>query len=611
MPDQRNLILAIALSVLIFLGFELYLSLTAVQQTEQKRQTVTETAPRAPGAEGALAPTDETAAAAREGQAETREDALALRTRIPIVTPRLGGSIALRGGRIDDLTLLEYRESTAPGSPQVVLLSPAESPAAEGEQRTSFLLPQDAVSSPGPYFADFGWLADEGAGVVVPGPETEWQADRRELTPETPVTLSWDNAEGLVFRQKIAIDENYLFTVTRRVENHGDTGATLRPFGRVKRTGTPSISGFYILHEGAVGVFDGTLDEVDYDDMRDDSGRDGVICRRSTEGGCQPSTGGWIGITDKYWLTALAPDQEEPFTGRFAHTVSEGFNRYQADFVREPQLVPAGGSIEVTDRMFAGPKEVDLLDAYERDYGIARFDLAAAFRWLFFLAKPLFSLLVFINDAVGNFGIAILLVTVMIKLVFFPLANKSYRSMAAMKKLQPEVVKLKERYPNDKMKMQQEMMALYKAEGANPMMGCLPMLIQIPVFFALYEVLFVTIEMRHAPFFGWINDLSARDPSNIFNPFGIIPFEYPDFLHIGLWPLLMGFSMWLQFRLNPQPQDSIQAKIFMIMPIFFTFILAPFPAGLVIYWTWNNLLSIAQQWLIMRRHGIANPAAKT
>ena len=602
MPDQRNLILAIALSVFIFLGFELYMSLTAVPPPEKERQTVT--APPAPAVEMP-------GTAAFVGQAETREAALALRPRVRIVTRRLSGSIALKGARIDDLTLLDYRETTEEGSPDIILLSPAESPAAEGKQRTSFLLPQDAAISTGPYFADFGWVAEAGE-VVVPGPETVWQADRRELTPAAPLTLTWDNTQGLIFRQKIAIDESYMFTVTRVVENHGTSGVSLLPNGRVKRTGTPSISGFYILHEGALGVFDGTLDEVDYDDMQDDSDADGVTCRRSTEGGCRQSIGGWIGITDKYWLTALVPDQDEPFTGRFVHTVSEDLNRYQADFMREARTVPAGGSIVVVDRLFAGPKVVELLDTYERDDGIVRFDLAAAFRWLFFLAKPLFSLLLFINNLVGNFGIAILVVTVMIKLVFFPLANKSYRSMAAMKKLQPEVVKLKERYPNDKQKMQQEMMALYKAEGANPMMGCLPMLIQIPVFFALYEVLFVTIEMRQAPFFGWITDLSARDPSNIFNPFGIITFfEFPDFLHIGLWPVLMGFTMWLQFRLNPQPTESIQAKIFMIMPVFFTFILAPFPAGLVIYWTWNNLLSIAQQWVIMRRHGITNPAATT
>ena len=602
MPDQRNLILAIALSVLIFLGFELYLSLTApVPQPESERQTATAVAPRAPGSEGAPATAEGTPAGAAEittsAPLETREAALALSPRIPIRTPTLSGSIALRGARVDDLTLLDYRETTEADSPQIVLFSPAESPASEGEQRTSFLLPQDAVNSAGPYFADFGWLAEAGETVEVPGPDTLWQADRAELTPDTPVTLTWDNGQGLIFRQKMAIDEDYMFIVTRRVENGGVGAVTVFPHGRVKRTGTPSISGFYILHEGALGVFSGTLDEVDYDDMRDD----GVISREST--------GGWIGITDKYWLTALVPDQNEPFTGRYVHTVSDGFNRYQTDFVRAAQIVPGSGAIEVTDRLFVGPKVLDLLDAYERDGGIVRFDLAGAFRWLFFLAKPLFSLLVYINNAIGNFGIAILLVTVLIKIVFFPLANKSYRSMAAMKKLQPEVAKLKERFGDDKMKMNQEMMALYKTEGANPMMGCLPMLIQIPVFFALYEVLFVTIEMRHAPFFGWIHDLSARDPSNVFNPFGIIPLEYPDFLHIGLWPLLMGFSMWLQFRLNPQPTEPMMAKIFMIMPIFFTFILAPFPAGLVIYWTWNNLLSIAQQWIIMRRHGIANPAA--
>ena len=603
MPDQRNLILAIALSVLIFLGFELYLSLSAppVQQPERERQTATALAPRAPGEAAPTTPEGAPAAAAEAtpgAPVETREAALALSPRIPIVTPTLAGSIALRGARVDDLTLLHYRETTAEDSPQIVLFSPAESPAAEGEQRTSFLLPQDAVNSTGPYFADFGWLAEEGNAVAVPGPDTVWQADRSELTPESPLTLSWDNGQGLIFHQEIAIDESYMFTVTRRIDNRGADPVTLFPHGRVKRTGTPAISGFYILHEGALGVFGGTLDEVDYDDMRDD----GIIS--------QQSTGGWIGITDKYWLTALVPDQEEPFTGRYVHTVSEGFNRYQTDFLRAAKTAPAGGSIEVRDRLFAGPKVVELLETYERDHGVTRFELAGAFRWLFFIAKPLFSLLLWINEAVGNFGIAILLVTVLIKLVFFPLANKSYRSMAAMRKLAPEVAKLKERYGDDKMRMNQEMMALYKTEGANPMMGCLPMLIQIPVFFALYEVLFVTIEMRHAPFFGWINDLSARDPSNVLNPFEIIPFEYPDLLHIGLWPLLMGFSMWLQFRLNPQPTEPMMAKVFMIMPIFFTFILAPFPAGLVIYWTWNNLLSIAQQWVIMRRHGIANPVAK-
>ena len=607
MPDQRNLILAIALSVLIFLGFQLYMDLIVapVQQTE--RQTSREIAS---AVEAPAAPSGEVPAEAEE-LAETRAGAIAMRPRIDIASPRLRGTLALQGARFDDLTLTDYRQAIEPDSANITLLSPVGTPIMSSGQTGSMFIPEGELTSQGPYFADFGWQDSDGAGIAVPGSDTVWRADARQLTSERPVTLTWDNGADLRFVRSVAVDDDYMLTMTRRVENRGTAPVSLSAYGRIKRTGTPPVSQFWILHEGAVGVFDGTLSEDGYDDIVEAG--EGATCEQGQARGIEKSsTGGWVGITDKYWLVALAPEQNKAFKSRFSHCVGGGEDKYQVDFQYDALTIPAGGDVEVTDRLYVGAKEVKLLEAYKDELGIAGFDRAAAFPWwIFFIAKPLFEALIFFNNLIGNFGVAILMVTVIIKLVFFPLANKSYRSMAAMKKLQPEIVKLKERYGGEKLKIQQETMALYKAEGANPMMGCLPMLIQIPVFFALYVVLFVSIEMRHAPFFGWVADLSARDPSNIFNPFGVVTlFEYPDFLHIGLWPLLMGFSMWLQFRLNPQPTESIQRTIFTIMPIFFTFILAPFPAGLVVYWTWNNLLSIAQQWIIMRRHGIANPAAK-
>ena len=417
---------------------------------------------------------------------------------------------------------------------------------------------------------------------------------------ERPVTLTWDNGDGVKFIRRIALDENYMFTVTQRVENRRTNPITLHPYGLVSRTDTPSVSVFWILYEGAIGVFNGTLSEIDYDDMRDDGRIE------------KASTGGWIGITDKYWLTALVPDREAPFTGSFNHRMTDdGRDRYQVDYIRSAEVVPAGGAVEVVNRLFVGAKEVEILDAYmdENGLSIASFDKAVDFGWFYFITKPLFYVLRYFSNLLGNFALSILLLTVIVKLIFFPLANKSYRAMSSMKKLQPEITRLRDRYKNDRQRMNREMMDLYKRAKTNPAAGCLPIVIQIPVFFALYKVLFVTIEMRHAPAFGWIQDLSARDPTSIFNLFGLIPWDPPSFLLIGIWPLIMGLSMYLQQRLNPQPADPVQAKIFMMLPVIFTVVLAPFPAGLVIYWTWNNMLSIAQQWVIMKREGIANPAA--
>jgi YidC/Oxa1 family membrane protein insertase len=506
---------------------------------------------------------------------EQRAKALAMTPRVQISTPRLHGSISLVGGRLDDLTLAKYHETLNPKSPEIVLFSPAGAPDA--------------------YFTEVGWVATDGK-ADVPGPDTLWTADRETLTPESPVTLSWDNGAGLTFKRIFAVDDDYMFTMTQRVENNGKAPVALSSYGLISRHGTPPVSGFYILFEGPLGVLDGTLKEVKYSELQEE----GVIQ--------QNSIGGWIGITDKYWLAALVPNQKEAINTRFVDQRHNNKNIYQVDYVGGEMTVAPGGSVATESRVFAGAKQVRLLDRYEEEYSIPRFDLAIDFGWFYFLTKPLFYFLLYITDWVGNVGVAILLLTVVVKLAFFPLANKSYKSMSQMRKLQPEMLKLRERFSDDKTRLNQEMMALYKREKVNPASGCLPMIVQIPVFFALYKVLFVTIEMRHAPFFGWIHDLSARDPTTVWNLFGLIPWDpftvIPDPVNIGAWPLIMGITMFLQQKLNPQPPDPMQAKIFMFLPIVFTFMLASFPAGLVVYWTWNNTLSIIQQWVIMRRAGV-------
>jgi YidC/Oxa1 family membrane protein insertase len=387
-----------------------------------------------------------------------------------------------------------------------------------------------------------------------------------------------------------------MLQITERVVNNGSAPVQLSPYGLVQRQGTPHTSGYYILHEGPLGVFNGTLAEYNYDKLKD---------KKTIE---VESTGGWIGITDKYWLVSLVPDQTRKIKARFIHAVIGGTDRYQVDYTEPTETVAPGGTLEVTNRLFAGAKEVRLLDRYTSELGISRFDLAVDWGWFWFLTKPIFIALDYFAVLLGNFGLAILLLTVLIKLAFFPLANKSYRAMSKMKLLQPEMEALRAKYGEDRQRMSTEMMALYKKHGANPVSGCLPIALQIPVFFSLYKVLFVTIEMRHAPFYGWIKDLSAPDPTSVFNLFGLLPWAPPEVMllghTLGAWPLIMGITMFMQQKLNPQPPDPIQAKIFLLMPIFFTFLLASFPAGLVIYWAWNNVLSVAQQWLIMRSMGV-------
>ena len=578
MNEQQNLILAIAMSIAILLGFQLFYEAPRQKAAEQQAQSQAQSQVQAPGVATVPAapgtPAVPTAPKALD-RAELVTEQVASQLRLKIATPRVNGTINRTGARLDDLALVDYRETVDPKSPEIQLLSPA--------------------CTDHPYYAEFGWVS-EVPGVALPDASTVWTADRDTLSPDKPLTLTWNNGHGLEFRKVVTIDENFMFRVVDRVANNTGQPVTLLPYGLVSRQGTPQTQGFYILHEGPIGVLDGTLNEVKYKDLIDK----GTIQKTTT--------GGWIGITDKYWIVSLVPDQQKPVTARFLHTTSKGEDRYQVDILGEAQTAQPGEAIEAKRRLFAGAKEVKLLDAYASKLDVQKFDLAVDFGWFYFLTKPFFYCIDFLHGIFGNFGIAILLFTVIVKAVFFPLANQSYRSMSKMKQLQPQIAAVRDRCGEDKERMNKEIMELYKREKANPLSGCLPILIQIPVFFALYKVLFVTIEMRHAPFFGWIHDLSAPDPTSLFNLFGVIPWDPPHVLMIGVWPLLMGFTMWLQQKLNPTPPDPMQQKIFAVLPFLFTYMLASFPAGLVIYWAWNNLLSIGQQWLIMRQMGVkVNP----
>ena len=584
MADNRNTILAIVLSLIVFLGWQYFVAQPQIErqrqlaQQQQATQTTEQgqpsTAPQpVPGPGQADAPTAGAPAAGGGAVVVDREAALAATRRVAIETPRISGSINLTGGRIDDVRLKDYRETVEPDSETIVLFSPK--------------------GSPHPYYADYGWVAEPGANVALPGPDTLWTVeDGAKLTPSTPVTLTFDNGAGLVFKRTIAIDDNYMFSVSQSVENTGTDSVRLYPYGLIARHGRPETAGFFILHEGMIGVFgDGGLSEIDYDTLVED-------------GNVNPGKvdQGWLGITDKYWAATLIPTPGESFQPRFSHV--QATDNYQADFLGDVVEIAAGATGETKSNLFAGAKEVNLIDGYEAALGIKQFDLLIDWGWFYFLTKPMFFAIDYLFKLVGNFGVAILLVTVIIKAIFFPLANKSYVSMSKMKLVQPQMTEIRERYKDDRAKQQQALMELYKKEKINPLAGCLPILIQIPVFFALYKVLFVTIEMRHAPFFGWIRDLSAPDPTTIFNLFGLIPWDPPSLLMLGVWPLIMGVTMFVQMKMNPAPPDPTQQMIFTWMPVIFTFMLASFPAGLVIYWAWNNTLSIAQQYIIMRRQGV-------
>lgn len=507
--------------------------------------------------------------------------------RLNFDAPRISGSIALTGAIFDDVILKDYRETVAKDSPLVQVMG--------------------RVGSPQPSYAQFGWSA--AGGVKVPDDKTLWQATSGTLTPQTPVTLSWNNGQGQIFQLIVSVDDNYMFSVQQKVLNSGAEAVKLFPWSRVIRDYKPADENSMILFDGPEGVFNKTLKQISYKTVKSD-GKNVPNGQAYSE----TSDGGWIGFTDKYWLTALVPDQAANLTGSMSYaTVSDGDgSAYQTSFIATaPIVAAAGGDASQTTHLFAGAKVVHLLDAYQNQYNIPNFDKSVDFGHLYIITKPIFFALDWLNHLTGNFGLAILCFTVGVKLLFFPLANYSFRSMAKMKIVQPKIAAIRERLKDEPTKQQQEIMALYKTEKINPASGCLPMLVQIPVFFALYKVIFTTIEMRQTPFFGWIHDLSAPDPTNLFNLFGLIPFDptvLSPFLHVGGLPIIMGITMFLQQRLNPAPPDPVQARMFQFMPIIFTFILARSPAGLVLYWAWNNLLTVGQQWLIMRQ---AKPQSRT
>jgi len=565
MGFDRNTITAIVLALAILIGWEVFLAPRFMPKPAVTKDT-TAASLSAP-APDLVTPEQTPTPAENTGEPEKR---------IRIATPSLDGSLTLTGGRIDDITLVKYRETLDPKSPEITLFSP--------------------TVSPHPYYAELGWITND-SSVAVPNATTTWTTENPDagLNEKAPVVLTWDNGQGLTFRRTISVDQNYLFTIIQTVENASEKAVTLYPYALVARLDGLSHSTTYLLHEGPMGVFNNTSKDVKYDDLKK-AGREQV-----------ESTGGWIGISDKYWLSAVAFDQSAKVTGSFNHTMSGDRDRYQTDLRAAPVIVAPGETKDVKSYLFAGAKELTTLNAYANNVGIQRLDLAIDFGWFFYLTKPFFLALRWLYDHLGNFGVAILVFSTFVRLLMFPIANRQYKTMNAMKKIQPEMKKLQERYGKDRQKMNMELMELYKREKVNPLAGCLPILIQIPVFFALYKVLFIAIEMRHAPFYGWIHDLSAADPTGVLTLFGFVPWSVPSFLvffNIGVWPVLYGITMYLQQKLSPQTGDPTMQKMMMYMPVIFTFVLGTMPAGLVIYWTWSNLLGILQQWILLKRAGI-------
>jgi YidC/Oxa1 family membrane protein insertase len=590
--NNRNMIIAIVLSVVVLFGWQFFIAGPQLEQAQkraelQAQQAAQDTSLATPAAttDGTLPAASSTApaAAADSGQAgvyATREAALAARPRVAIDTPALVGSISLTGGRIDDLRLKEYRETVEPDSPIITLLSPS--------------------GGPNGYYIESGLLTASGAQAIPATAQWTVEGDNQVLGVDKPVTLAFDNGEGLVFKRKFEVDAKYLFTVTQSVVNGTAADVQFFPFSRIVRQGTPHVANFFVQHEGPLGVLgSNNLVSKKYTDVQHDGQNDWTS-----------ATGGWVGFGDKYWATAVITEPNKPVQARFSDVKQGTTDIYQTSFVENTAVAAAPGATgEGKSYVFAGAKQTHVIDSYDKTYGFDRLELLIDWGWLHFITRPMFDLLQFLYGILGNFGLAILSVTVLVKAIFFPLANRSYASMAAMRRVQPEMKSIQERFKDDRAAQQTAMMELYKKEKINPLSGCWPVLIQVPVFFSLYTVIFISLEMRHAPFFGWIVDLAAPDPTNIFTLFGLIPWNptalplIGGLLHLGIWPLIMGITMWVQMKLNPPPTDPTQAAIFNWLPIVFTFMLGSFPAGLVIYWAWNNTLSVAQQYFIMKRHG--------
>jgi len=557
--ENRNVIIAVILSTAILIGWSMYFE--NPDEAQRKRleiQGKTETQTNIQKPE-----TPQTTKA-NPTKAISRSEALKEGDRVSIENSNLAGSISLRGAIIDDIVLKNYRETLDKNSKPIVVLSPKKSD--EG------------------YFVESGWATTK-SDIKVPDNNSIWQIkDGKKLTPTTPVTLEWNNREGIIFTKKIEVDNKYLFKITETIRNEKNKTIELFHYSQITKNTKPTTENFYILHEGLIGVVDKNLKEETYSTIEKE---------KKTYAG----KSGWFGITDKYWMSAIIPESGKSFKGEYSFA-----NSYKANFIiSEPTIANPQKSTSATLKIFIGAKEVYPIDNYTEIEKIDRFDLSIDWGWFYFITKPLFFVIDYIFKIVGNFGLAIIILTLIVRILFFPLNNYSFKSMAKMKVLQPETLRIKELYKDDVKRTQQEMMALYKREKVNPLSGCLPILIQIPIFFAVYKMLFVTLEMRHAPFFGWIKDLSAADPTTIFNLFGLIPWNPPSVLMIGVWPILMGITMYFQMKLNPTPPDPIQAKIFAFFPLIMTVMLATFPSGLVVYWTVSNVLTMAQQYYIMKK----------
>jgi YidC/Oxa1 family membrane protein insertase len=558
--DLRNVVFAIALSFAVLFGWSVIFETPQIE--EQKKLEQTQGSEKTDN-KNTDAPSPNVNIEKEKVLNISRDDAIKSVKRVNFENENVEGSISLKGFLIDDILFKKYNTEV------------------NSDEKVKYLNPSETNDG---YFVETGWAASNTTNTPLPTKNSIWKVvGNNKLSVGNPVTAEWNNKSGLTFRKKIELDEKFLFKVTQEVQNNSSQRVELYPYAQITRNQDPDVVDFYILHEGFIGVFDEDLQEEGYDDIKEKKK--------------EYSAGeGWLGITDKYWLTALVPEKNQPFKGEFTYK-----NGFKANYIQnKPVVIQPSGSGISESKVFIAAKEVKVIDGYAETEGINKFDLTIDWGWFYFFTKPLFFIMNYLFELTKNFGIAIVLVTAAVRLLFFPLANYSFRSMAKMKILQPELLRLKELHKEDKVKLQQEMMALYKREKVNPLSGCLPILIQIPFFFAIYKMLFISLEMRHQPFFGWIKDLSAQDPTSIFNFFGLIPWDPPSFLIIGAWPIMMGATMYLQQKLNPTPPDPIQAKIFMFFPLFLTIILAPFPSGLVVYWTINNILTIAQQWVIYR-----------
>jgi YidC/Oxa1 family membrane protein insertase len=577
MNNNKNVLLAIMLAAATLFVWQYFVATPAMKAEQARQAALSHQQKPKPAATPSAAP--ELPGIAAGNRQLSRDAALkADGARVAIDTPMVDGSILLKGARFDDLRLKKYRDTVDPKSAEIVLLAP---------KNTEY-----------PYYAEFGWVGASN----MPDDNSPWrQTGGGALSPGHPVTLTWDNGHGLIFTRVIAIDDKYMFTVADSVANQSGQAVSLYPYGTVERQNTPKNEGSFSLHTGFIGVANGSEQDAKYTDFKDPG----------TPAKTFNSTGGWVGITDKYWMAAVVPPASEAFNGSYLGTKTQaGVDAYQASYRLNQRSIANGASANVSHRLFAGAKVVDILRGYQDSQNIAQFDKAVDWGWFFFLTRPFFWLLDNLYKVLGNFGLAILALTVIVRLVFFPLQSASFRSMSKMKKLQPQMEALKKQHKEDPQALQMAMMELYKREKANPVSGCLPILLTIPVFFSLYKVLYVTIEMRHAPFFGWIQDLSAPDPTSILNLFGLLPFNphgLPSFIayfSIGVWPILYGITQFVQTKLNPPPPDPVQAKMFSFMPLIFTFMFATFPAGLVIYYAWSNLLGVIQQAYIMKREGV-------